>query len=276
MAKVLKDKKIETVYIGGGTPTAIDSHLLEKIIKTINKEFNRIDIKEFTVEAGRPDTISEENLTMLKENHVSRISINPQTMNDETLDLIGRSHKVSDFLRAYDLAKKLAFDSINMDIIIGLPNEDIGSVRKTLEEIKSLDPDNLTVHTLAIKTGSEFKNSLRNYKLTDENTVRQMMEETSILAESMDLKAYYLYRQKQILANLENIGYGKIGKECIYNIAMMEEKQTIIGLGMGAVSKIYIPNQDRIFRLANFKSLRDYSLRMSEQVYNKEVHLDRL
>lgn len=269
ISKLMKGKKINTVYIGGGTPTAIPPNELEKIIQTIYNKFGAKDIKEFTVEAGRPDTITQEYLTMLNRNKINRISINPQTMNDETLKLIGRQHNSEDILRTYYLAKEIGFDIINMDLIIGLPNENLSDINNTLKEIKRLNPDNLTIHTLAVKRGSKFKDTIDQYELQTQETLDAMLNKTLEYANSMSLVPYYLYRQKQILGNYENIGYSKLDKKCIYNIAMMEEKETIMAAGMGSVSKIYFPNENRIERVPNFKDLKEYLERINELVENK-------
>nr|WP_300005729.1 coproporphyrinogen dehydrogenase HemZ [Tissierella sp.] len=264
--EMFKDKKLNTVYIGGGTPTSLKSNQLERIIKKI-KEIFPDRIKEFTVEAGRPDTINREKLEMLKRYGVTRISINPQTFNEKTLKIIGRDHGIKSIKTAYNLAKSLDFDIINMDIILGLPGEGIYELEETLNGLKSLNPENLTVHTLSIKKGSRLHQSTD----TDVNwEIEKMLHRTILYSKSQSYSPYYLYRQKKILGNLENIGYTKAGKECLYNIAMMEEKETIFAFGLGAVTKIYYPAEDKILRIANFKSLHDYIDRISELVHKKK------
>jgi len=258
IGKLMKDYNISTVYIGGGTPTAIPVKNLERIIKAVYNNFDKEKIKEFTVEAGRPDTINYEMLKMLKDNYVNRISINPQTMNDETLKLIGRKHTSSDIVDVYHKAKEVGFPVINMDIIVGLPSEGVEEIKKTLNRIEELDPENLTVHTLAVKRGSKFREVMDQYQINDQNIIYKMLKETSDYAKRMKLEPYYLYRQKMMLGNFENVGYAKEGKECLYNIKMMEEKETIIAAGMGAISKIYYPEEDRIERVPNVKSLQEY------------------
>lgn len=270
VGKLLDDKIINTVYIGGGTPTAIPTKNLEKIIKTIYKVFGQSIINEFTVESGRPDTINHENLSMLKENKVNRISINPQTMNDETLKLIGRKHTSKDIIDKYFLAKKIGFDSINMDLIVGLPGETEKHIEKTMKEIKKLNPDNLTIHTMAIKRASEIKQKILNYNLLDQNTLENMIKITKKFTEEMNLKPYYMYRQKQILGNFENIGYAKEEKECIYNIMIMEERETIIATGAGATSKFYFPYINRIERVPNVKNIVEYLNRIDEMIERKK------
>ena len=269
MGEIMRDKTISTVYLGGGTPTAIPIDKLEKIIQAIYRNFQKEKIKEITVEAGRPDTINADLLYMLKENRIDRISINPQTMNDDTLQLIGRNHTSSDIKNIYHLAKTIGFSAINMDLIVGLPSEDIDKIRTTLENIRELDPENLTVHTLAVKKGSQFKKVMDEYELESQKNIEEMLRQTKEFANEMGLEPYYLYRQKQMVGNFENIGYAKKGKECIYNIKMMEEKETIIGVGMGAVSKIFTPEIDRIERVPNVKSLNEYINRIDEMVERK-------
>lgn len=274
IGKTMAGKSISTVYIGGGTPTAIPPKNLEKIITSVYHNFSRDEIEEFTVEAGRPDTIDYDKLSMLRRNKIDRISINPQTMNDSSLKIIGRQHNSRDIVESYYLAREIGFDSINMDLIIGLPGEGLEEFQKTLASMKDLDPDNLTVHTLSIKRGSRFRETMDEYSLEDQDIIFTMLEKSQEYARKMELYPYYLYRQKQILGNLENIGYAKEGKECIYNIKMMEEKETVIGCGMGAVSKIYFPREDRIERVPNVKSLEEYLARTDEMLDRKIQALD--
>lgn len=265
---IFKYKTLNTIYIGGGTPTSLEISQLKRIIKEIKDIFPG-NVKEFTVEAGRPDTIDIEKLRMLKYYGVNRISINPQTFNHKTLKCIGRNHDIESIRQCYNLAKSLDFDIINMDIILGLPGEGVLELENTLKEIKDLNPDNLTVHTLSLKKGSK----LYDRETTDidkKTTVEKMLDRTFLYANEEGYLPYYMYRQKQILGNLENIGYTKLSKECIYNISMMEEKETIIGFGLGAVTKIYYPSEDKIKRIPNFKSLHDYTDRISEIIQKKK------
>lgn len=264
------DKKINTVYIGGGTPTAIPKENLERIIKAIYSTFNKNDIKEFTVEAGRPDTINEDILYMLKKNNIKRISINPQTMNDTTLSTIGRNHKSHDIIKAYTTAKQIGFDSINMDIIVGLPNEDTTHIINTLEEIKKLNPDNLTVHTMAVKRASKLKESINDYDFKNVQTIQNMIDITKKYSLDMNMKPYYMYKQKQTLGNFENIGYSKSNKECIYNIMIMEERETILAAGAGATSKIFYPEENRLERIPNVKGVKEYIERIEEMIEKKK------
>lgn len=269
IGELMHDKDISTVYIGGGTPTAIATKNLERIIHSIYKNFDRDNIKEVTVEAGRPDTIDIKVLEMLNKNKVDRISINPQTMNDKTLKLVGRKHNSQDIIDSYNMAKEIGFDVINMDLIVGLPSEGLEEIKTTLDRIELLNPENLTVHTLSVKRGSKFKNTMDQYCIEGQNTIEEMLKKTSKFAEKMGLSPYYLYRQKQMMGNFENIGYTKEGKECIYNILMMEEKETIMAAGMGAVSKIFYPKENRIERIPNVKSLQEYLGRIEEMIDRK-------
>lgn len=276
ISKMMKGKEINAVYIGGGTPTAISEDKLEKIIQAIYENFGVNKIKEFTVEAGRPDTINIEYLKMLKENNIDRISINPQTMNDKTLKIIGRNHNVDQVKKTLYSAKEVGFKTINMDLIIGLPGEGLRETKSSLKQIKRLDPENLTIHTLAIKTKSRLKKTLDKYPLENQEVLINMLKETEIYANEMNLNPYYLYRQKKILGNLENVGYCKKNMECIYNIVMMEEKETIIGAGMGAVSKIYFSKEDKIKRVPNYKSLNEYIRRVDENINKKFKVLNKI
>ncbi|GFN36319.1 coproporphyrinogen dehydrogenase HemZ [Tepidimicrobium xylanilyticum] len=275
VGEIMSNKTITTVYIGGGTPSAISTSQLERVIQAVYENFHEDTIKEFTVEAGRPDTINNCMLKMLKENRIDRISINPQTMNDSTLKLIGRHHSSQDIISTYYDAREIGFDVINMDLIVGLPSEGLKEIQYTLDIVGKLSPENLTVHTLSIKRGSKFINTMDRYKnqMKGQNIIEDMLRETEIFAKEKGLLPYYLYRQKQIMGNFENIGYAKEGKECIYNIKMMEEKETVIGLGMGAVSKIYFPEEDRIERVPNVKSLEEYLERVEEMVNRKALIL---
>ncbi|CEQ25053.1 coproporphyrinogen III oxidase [[Clostridium] sordellii] len=271
LAKLLKDtnKEIETLYIGGGTPTALEADQLDTLINALFKELDLTNIKEFTVEAGRPDTITKEKLEVMKKHNVTRISINPQTMNDETLVKIGRDHNVNDIVDCFRLARSLGFDNINMDIILGLVDENLDMVRNTLEKIKELNPESLTVHTLAIKRASTLKENLDKYELTRYEEMIKMIELSMEYAKDMGLNPYYMYRQKHMLGNLENIGYAKEGFECIYNIQIMEEKQSNLAVGAGAISKYVYVDEDRIERTDNVKNVELYIERIEEMIERK-------
>lgn len=274
--KIMKNKDIQTVYIGGGTPTALSTKLLEKIINKVNNLFNRKNILEFTVEAGRPDTITKEKLLMLKRNKVDRISINPQTMSNTTLSLVGRDHTSEDIVKVYKMAEEIGFKYINMDIIVGLPNEREKDIEFTMEKISELNPDNLTVHTLAIKKASQLNMNKDKYDLKDFKSIKNMISITKDYATKMGMEPYYMYRQKQILGNFENIGYTKKDEECIYNIVIMEEKQTIIGVGAGAISKVFYPSLNKFDRVANVKDLPGYINRIDEMIERKKKAINNM
>ena len=259
VAKHHRDKKLTTIYIGGGTPTALDEECLSKLMNMIHELFPVEESEEFTVESGRPDSITKEKFRILKEAGVTRISINPQTMHQETLDLIGRAHTVEQTKEAFLLARKCGFDNINMDIITGLPGESLSYVHETLDEIFKLRPESLTVHSLAIKRAAHLNIEMEKYQGMVKRSTNEMLRLVDEYASNMGMEAYYMYRQKNIPGNLENIGYCVPDKECLYNILIMEEKQDIISCGAGASSK-YVFEQGRIERTENVKNLDHYTM----------------
>ena len=271
VAELLRDnnKEIETLYIGGGTPTTLSPEEMDTLIKGLYKEFDLSKIKEFTVEAGRPDTINREILEVLKKHGVDRISINPQTMNDETLQKVGRKHSVNDIIECFQLARELGFDNINMDIILGLVDENLEMVENTLKQIEKLSPESLTVHTLAVKRTSKLKENIDDYELTQFDEMTKMIDLSMKYAKKMGLNPYYMYRQKHMLGNLENIGYAKEGYECIYNIQIMEERQSNIALGAGSITKFVYTDENRIERVENVKNLEQYIDRVDEMINRK-------
>lgn len=274
VAKETAHRPIRSLYIGGGTPTSLNEEELERLLIQIAHVFNLNEIEEYTIEAGRPDTITKEKLEMMKAYGVGRISINPQSMNQKTLDTIGRRHTVEDIKLIFKLARQLGHKCINMDMILGLPNETVEDVAHTLEELKKLDPDNITVHTMAIKRASRLKEVLREDEtailLTEANQIEQMLVLCQEKMREMGLYPYYLYRQKNMLGHFENVGYTKPHKECIYNIEIMEEAETIIALGAGAITKIVYPDGKGIERIPNVKSLKDYIERIDEMIERKK------
>ena len=277
VAKLLEEqnKSIETLYIGGGTPTTLTPDEMDTLIKGLFERFDLSQIKEFTVEAGRPDTINREMLEVLKKNNVDRISINPQTMNDETLQKIGRNHSVQDIVDTFHLAREVGFDNINMDIILGLVDEDLNMVRNTLDKIKELSPESLTVHTLAVKRTSKLKENLQDYELAQYEEMVKMISLAKEYAKDMGLNPYYMYRQKHMLGNLENIGYAKEGYECIYNMQIMEEKQSNYALGAGSITKFVYPDEDRIERVENVKNVEQYINRVDEMIKRKYEEVEK-
>ena len=305
IASVSENKKLNTVYIGGGTPTTLEPDQLERLLTHLETHFSYAHLKEFTVEAGRPDSITKEKLEVLKKHNIGRISINPQTMQQKTLDVIGRKHTVEDVRRVYAMARELGFDNINMDLIAGLPGETVEDMRDTLRQIRKLAPNSLTVHALAMKRASKMSQE-RKEKLIQQksmqvgvaqipldgnaqqegdeaqiaNTLSQMITLAADAAKEMDLEPYYLYRQKNIAGNFENVGYAKVDKAGIYNILIMEEKQSIVAVGAGASTKIVVPdekveidektgNPKRIVRLENVKDVEQYISRIDEMIERK-------
>ena len=263
--KVLETKNISSIYIGGGTPTFLPENLLEKLLFYICEFFYTCGA-EFTVEAGRPDTITAEKLKILRKYNVSRIAINPQTLNDHTLKAIGRSHSAADFFNAFLLAREAGFTCINTDFIAGLPGETPDDMYRSMESLQRLSPENITIHTLAIKRAS-IANSMRislngAFPENAKQTSGEVESMLSIAAEScaeMGLSPYYLYRQKNMVGLFENVGYSKPSNECLYNVGMMAEVQTVLGFGAGAVSKYVIGN----------KITRDFNAK------NPEIYIER-
>jgi len=274
-AEIIKQNKnvIESVYIGGGTPTTLSAEQLRFLFDAIFCEFDLSKNKEFTVEAGRPDTITAEKLKAIKDFGIDRISINPQSMNVETLKTIGRNHTPDDIRRAYSLARECGIDCINMDIIAGLPGETVDMFKYTVEEVERLNPENTTVHTMSIKRSSKLNETLSEYSLTDGDKVAEMVDFSMRTITSAGKNPYYLYRQKNMLGNLENVGYAKPGTESLYNIYIMEEVQTIISLGCGGVTKTVDRETDRIERIFNVKEPKDYIERIDEMLHRKDILL---
>jgi len=276
VAEKMKDRTLDTIYFGGGTPTALKAEELDALITKIENTFDLSGVKEFTVEAGRPDSITEDKFRVLRAHNISRISINPQTMKQATLDLIGRRHTVEMVKEKFRMARELGFDNINMDLIIGLPEEDIEDVRDTMEQIRELAPDSVTVHSLAIKRAARlniFKERYANLKI--QNT-QEMIDLTAEYARGMGLEPYYLYRQKNMAGNFENVGYAAPGKACIYNILIMEEKQTIVACGAGTTTKVTFPAENRLERVENVKDVEQYITRIDEMIERKEKMLEKL
>lgn len=262
---------VETVYIGGGTPTTLTANQLDELFDCLYSEFDLSKIKEFTVEAGRPDTVTREKLISIKNHNINRISINPQTMNQETLDVIGRNHTPDDIRKAMYLARECGIDVINMDIIAGLPGENLDMFKYTVEEVEKLNPENTTVHTMSIKRSSRLNETLGDYELTDGDKVSKMVDFARETVMANGKNPYYLYRQKNMLGNLENVGYAKPGTESLYNIYIMEEVQSIISLGCGGVTKTVDRETDRIERIFNVKEPKDYIERIDEMLKRKDV-----
>lgn len=263
------DRKLNSIYIGGGTPTTFEPEQLDRLLHAVRDSFDFSHNQEFTVEAGRPDSITPEKLAVLLKHGVTRISINPQTMNQKTLDLIGRYHTVEQVKETFQMARSMGFDNINMDFIVGLPGETMEDIRFSMEEVQKLNPDSLTIHSLAIKRAARLNIMREQYKdFTIENN-EQIMELCAAAAENMGMTPYYMYRQKNIAGNMENVGYARTGRAGIYNILIMEEKQTIVALGAGSVTKRIYPD-GRIERCANVKDVGQYIDRIDEMIERKE------
>lgn len=275
IAENMKERTLDTIYIGGGTPTTLEAEQMRRLLNHIRKEFPLAGLKEFTVEAGRPDTITREKLAILQEFPVTRISINPQTMNQETLDLVGRKHTVEEVTEKFMLAREMGFDNINMDLIVGLPGEHQEQVAHTLKQMKKLDPDSLTVHSLALKRATRLNLFKDQYEEISFENSQEIMDMTETCAREMGMGPYYLYRQKNIAGNFENVGYAKLDKAGIYNILIMEEKQTIMAAGAGAATKFVFQHGERIERVENVKDLKNYVERIDEMLERKGVGIKR-
>ncbi len=275
LGEYAKGLNIRSIYIGGGTPTSLDEERLERVLKAVKDNFDVENAKEFTVEAGRPDTITKGKLEIIKNYGASRISINPQTMCDKTLELIGRKHTSENIKNAFALARECGFNNINADIILGLPNENEDELKYTLSEIKKLSPESLTVHTLAVKRASKLKEVLDEVALTSAETTENMLAISDEEAKNMGMKPYYMYRQKNMVGNFENVGYCVEGCESLYNVDIMEERITILGAGAGATTKVYEKENDHIYRIFNVKSLEDYIERIDEMIERKKNDLPR-
>lgn len=262
--------KITSIYWGGGTPTSIEAHEMDALYQTMYDAFPHPEtIREVTVEAGRPDTITPEKLAVLKKWGIDRISVNPQSYTDETLKAIGRHHTVQETIDKFWLARESGMNNINMDLIIGLPNEGTQEFQHSLEESAKMQPESLTVHTLSFKRASEMTRNKDKYKVADRETVAQMMQMAQVWTKENDYVPYYLYRQKNILGNLENVGYSKAGEESIYNIVIMEEVQTILGIGCGASSKFVHPETGKITQFHNPKDPAAYIMTFEEAIGKK-------
>ncbi len=262
-ARLVKDGgfHVRASYLGGGTPTVLSADELDALLSHIEACYGGYGT-ECTVEAGRPDTITKEKLAVLRSHGVERISINPQTMSDETLRRIGRAHTAAEIREAFALAREMGFSSINMDLIAGLPGETVADFERTLGEIKAMRPDNLTVHTLAIKRSSRLKDQLDKFPLPSREDVETMIDMGFSAAKEIGLWPYYMYRQKYQNGNLENVGYAADGKLCVYNIDMMEETTSILAHGAGAMTKRVFGSENRVERIPNPKDVPTYGAKL--------------
>ncbi len=274
-------KRLNTIYIGGGTPTTLTASQLERLLECIDTHFSREYLLEYTVEAGRPDSITRDRLEVLRKHGITRLSVNPQSMQQKTLDTIGRKHRVEEVPEAFCLARRMGFDNINMDLIAGLPGEDAKDMEDTLRQIRELLPDSLTVHSLAIKRAAKMEwADLKTDADKISRTLSEMVRMSSDAASQMGMTPYYLYRQKNIAGNFENVGYAKVDKAGIYNILIMEEKQSIIAAGAGASTKIVlkepipVPGSKKrkmthLIRVENVKAIDAYIDRIDETIERK-------
>ncbi len=278
VAENFKGKTLDTIYVGGGTPTTLEPHQIERLLGYVSKKLDVSHVKEITVESGRPDSITKDKLRAMKKMGVTRISVNPQTMKDETLRLIGRRHTVAELIDAFKMAREEGFDNINMDIILGLPGENADDVKYTMSEIGKLCPDDLTVHSLAIKRGSKLAEIIHEKAIRGEvsenvldsiNNTGEMMDIAAKGAKKIGLSPYYLYRQKNISGNFENTGYARKGKAGIYNILINEEVQSIVALGAGTVTKRVYGFGGRIERCDNVKDVKLYMSQIDDMIERK-------
>ncbi len=255
-----------SAYFGGGTPTAIPAELLERLIRTLKSSFDMSDLRELTVEAGRPDTLTPEMMAMLSKNGIRRISINPQTMHQITLDAIGRRHSPEDVERAFELARREGMEIINADLILGLPGETPAMLDETLDRVTALSPEAITVHTMYLKRAARLRGDFEKLRFAE--NVNEMMELCRRRMREYGAEPYYMYKQKNTLGNLENVGFAKPGSECLYNVYIMEEVHSILAMGGGASTKLV--RGDRIERIFNPKEAGDYVNRIDEIIQKKE------
>lgn len=261
--------RLETVYFGGGTPTTLSAEQLDTVLRTVNKSFDMSTCREFTVEAGRPDTIDSAKLFALKENKVDRISINPQTTNDEVLKIIGRKHTAQQFFDAFELARKCGFDNINTDLIAGLPTDTPESFKNSLDSIVRLNAECITVHTLCMKRASRLTTEGVTLDLQQARDAREMLAYTQNILGQNEYIPYYMYRQSRMVGNLENVGWSKRGFESLYNVYVMDETHTILACGSGGVTKLKRNNPDYLERIFNFKYPYEYIDRFDEVIQRK-------
>ncbi|MCL2574030.1 MAG: coproporphyrinogen dehydrogenase HemZ [Defluviitaleaceae bacterium] len=267
LGQLCRDKYIENIYIGGGTPTALDDVNFVRLLTTVSKHLMADKAFEYTIEAGRPDTITNEKLALMRRYGASRISINPQTLNDATLTKIGRQHTSAQFIRAYKMAQDSGFDNINIDLILGLPDETLDDVYRTLDGIVELNPKSCTIHTLSVKRASKMHQDKEIHSISQ---MSDMLLASRAYMDSLSLEPYYMYRQKNSLGNYENVGYASLGYACHYNIQIMEEKQTIYAAGAGAITKLVDIESGRIERVFNLRNPVEYIEKVDEMIERKK------
>lgn len=266
---------VESVYIGGGTPTSLNAEQLDRLLDKVKASFDLSAVKEFTVEAGRPDTFTMDKLETLKKHGVERISINPQTMHDETLQTIGRDHSVQQTREAFALAEECGIPIVNADLIAGLPDEDVSDFLDSLNEVLEYGPENITLHTLAVKRSSRLKELDENFHYKQPRLTEEMLVEAKKILTDAGYRPYYLYRQKHTAGSTENIGYCKDDTLSLYNVRIMEEAQSIIALGAGGITKVYYPEENRLERIPNVSNYEIYIERIDEMLNRKAENLFR-
>ncbi|UOF88801.1 coproporphyrinogen dehydrogenase HemZ [Fodinisporobacter ferrooxydans] len=276
LGRLLRDYRIPvtSVYVGGGTPTSLKAPEMERMMESIYREIpNPGQWREFTVEAGRPDTITPDRVAVMRKYGVNRVSVNPQTYKASTLKEIGRGHSPAIIDKRFYLVREAGFENINMDMILGLPGETLDDVRYTMERIEALAPESVTVHTMSFKRSAVVKNERERFAIPHSQLVRRMMAEASQWAKGLGYHPYYVYRQKDILGNMENVGFAKPGKDSIYNICIMEERQTIVGIGGGAVSKCIGAGGRHMGRFANPREPKAYVETVDDFLARKDQKL---
>jgi len=266
--------KLETIYFGGGTPTTLSAQQITEVMSAVKSSFDLSNIREYTIEAGRPDTITREKLEAIKQGGADRISINPQTMNDAVLQNIGRRHTAAETVAALRIAKEVSFKNINMDVIAGLPGDNLVSFKNTINEILALDPESITIHTLCLKKAANMTISGQIQQLEFGEETSNMLDYGKTALEKEGYFPYYMYRQSKMVGNLENVGYSKKGFEGLYNVYIMDETHTILSCGASAVTKLRAYNENRIERIYNFKYPYEYISRFGEQIQRKEKILE--
>ncbi len=271
-AKIAKDNKLKllSVYIGGGTPTTLSSEQMERLMTAVKDNFDLSGILEYTVEAGRPDTITKDKLEVIKRLGATRISINPQTMNDEVLDIIGRRHTTEQTLTAFATAREVGFDNINMDLIAGLPHDTVDSFINTVDRVIKLNPESITVHSLSLKRASNLNQNNILPEFDSGIAASRMVDYAHTALSKNGIVPYYMYRQSKTVGNLENVGYSLIGKESFYNVYIMDETHTILACGASAVTKLREPGGSYIERIFNFKYPYEYINNFSEILSRKD------
>lgn len=266
--------RLETIYFGGGTPTTLSHQQLNKILTTIEQNFNLSTLREYTVEAGRPDTITQQKLSTLLSHNVQRISINPQTFNDSVLEKIGRRHTSRQTVEAFELARKVGFDNINMDLIAGLNSDTLNSFENSVNTAVALGAESVTVHNLSLKSGAFLVTQNEYYDLTLKNLAAQMIDYSYKTLKNSGYYPYYMYRQSKSLGNLENVGWCKDGMDCLYNVYMMDETHTVLSAGAGAVTKLKNPKTSHIERIYNYKYPYEYINNFDEVLKRKKSIMD--